>query len=407
MLAASDPVGDAGILQQVFSFLPGNWLFLDAVCKEWQAVYTGLADQQIYKVSLRGNDKLVSCGAKTTLYSAAVASPATARLACEHGVNAENSHVQLSAGFHADLRTLLTLRELGMPFSHIVVSAAARSGRLTILQYLLAEQQCPKPCELTYFAARSGNVAMLNWLWAGSWYEPGDDKLACAGAARAGNLALLQLLHTGGCDWDSEDTARDAASSGSLETVKWLRQQQGIEINAGVMAAAARMGQIAMCEHLRSIGCEWGTSACEDAAIYGEINMLRWLRQNGCPWTVRTVCMHAAYNGCTEILDYVVEQGEVLDAELLTEALNCAGSHNNLPAAQWLRQRGAQWPADLYYYQYESCHCHGDTLAWARAEGCRAPLYIDDGSGSDMMNSLVALTLQTSLGDYLNAFHVA
>jgi hypothetical protein len=343
LVAASDPLKNADILQHVFKFLPGNWLILGTICREWNAIYAGMADQQVYKVSLRGNSKLVTCGAKTTLYSAAVASPVTARWAHTCGLQFSTNHsLQMIAGLYANIPTLTTLRVLGMPLSHIVVSAAARFGRLTILQHLLAEQQCPKPCELTYFAARSSNVAMLNWLWAGSWYEPGDDKMACAGAARAGNLALLQLLRTGGCDWDTEDTARDAASSGSLETVEWLRQQQGIEINAGVMAAAARMGQIAMCEHLRSIGCEWGTSACEDAALCSELNMLRWLRQNGCPWTVRTVCMHAAYNGCTEILDYIVEQGEVLDAELLTEALNCAGAHNNLPAAQWLRQRGAQ-----------------------------------------------------------------
>jgi hypothetical protein len=60
----------------------------------------------------------------------------------------------------------------------------------------------------------------------------------------------------------------------------------------------------------------------------------------------------------------------VLDAELLTEALKYTGTHNQLQAAQWLRQRGAQWPAVL-------CNGYGEwtgvVLAWARAEGCTSP----------------------------------
>jgi hypothetical protein len=127
LAAACDPLKDAGILQHVFKFLPGHWLFLGAVCAEWNAVYASIGDQTISRFSLRGNDKLVSCGAKTTLYSAAVASPATARLACELGLNTntENTRFQLSAGFYADVGTLTTLRELGMPHSHIVISSCS------------------------------------------------------------------------------------------------------------------------------------------------------------------------------------------------------------------------------------------------------------------------------------------
>jgi hypothetical protein len=84
--------------------------------------------------------------------------------------------------------------------------------------------------------------------------------------------------------------------------------------------------------------------------------------------------MFAAHEGCTEILDYVVEQGEVLDAALLTRALNCAGAHSKLEAAQWLRQHGAQWPAVLRYeHQQLGLLWSDDMIFWARAEGCTAP----------------------------------
>jgi hypothetical protein len=70
-------------------------------------------------------------------------------------------------------------------------------------------------------------------------------------------------------------------------------------------------------------------------------------------------------------LAFVIKQGEVLDAELLTDALNTAGAGNKLQAAQWLRQLGAQWPAVL---KHGAQQWSGESLAWARAEGCTSPV---------------------------------
>jgi hypothetical protein len=45
--AERNPLKDTGILQQVFSYVPGHWLFLGAVCREWEAVYASITDQQL------------------------------------------------------------------------------------------------------------------------------------------------------------------------------------------------------------------------------------------------------------------------------------------------------------------------------------------------------------------------
>jgi hypothetical protein len=161
-----------------------------------------------------------------------------------------------------------------------------------------------------------------------------------------------------------------AVRSGSIEVVEWLRQQQGVNIDATVLASAAGEGQTAMCKHLRTSGCEWTVSASLTAVCGGQLGTLRWLVEQGCPWRLHDICVTAAWGNDTDIVDYVLEQGEVLDAELLTEALNWAGSRNNLQAAQWLRQRGAQWPAVLSTVAEPRIqHWSGDILAWARAEG--------------------------------------
>jgi hypothetical protein len=84
-MVVGKPLSDAVILKQVFSFVPGHWLFLGAVCREWQALYAGMEDQQVCSLE-EGNNKFVTCGPKTTLCSAAVASPETARLAIMSGM---------------------------------------------------------------------------------------------------------------------------------------------------------------------------------------------------------------------------------------------------------------------------------------------------------------------------------
>jgi hypothetical protein len=83
------------------------------------------------------------------------------------------------------------------------------------------------------------------------------------------------------------------------------------------------------------------------------------------------------------ILDYHIEQGEVPDAAQLTAAPNHAGVFNQLRAAQWLKQHGAEWPAVLAVNAHQ--HWSYDTLAWARAQGCTSPLlnYADYLSDDD------------------------
>jgi hypothetical protein len=351
--AVSDPLENTAILQQVFTFLPGNWLLLGAVCRDWQAVYAGMQQQQVCSLTSYEYRKLVTCDCKTTLYSAVLASPATVRLGNDCGLwlHAKNKQLQLIANQLADIETLTALQDLGMSLSQIAVQAAASSGRLNTLQHLLTEERCCVPCGLSYFAARSGSISMLSWLRAERVGVFNHN--TCSGAAQGGHLAALQHLRSEGCDWNTEYIARYAASSGSVEVVEWL-QQQGIVLDNEVLAWAAAAGQTAICEHLLNLGCELGADACNETAAYGEVSMLRWLREQGCSWDVSRVCMSAAGRGLTDILDYVIEQGEVLGAELLKSALCKAGACNKLQAAQWLRQRGAEWPELLYYR--ESVH---------------------------------------------------
>jgi hypothetical protein len=125
-MVLGNPLNDAVIVKQMFSFLPGDWLFLGAVCKEWQALYASMEDQQVWTLS-EGNNRCVTCGPKTTLCSTTVASPETARLASMSGMRfCPYWPLQHIAGLYADIQTLGALCGLGMQFGNDVVEAAAR-----------------------------------------------------------------------------------------------------------------------------------------------------------------------------------------------------------------------------------------------------------------------------------------
>jgi hypothetical protein len=78
----------------------------------------------------------------------------------------------------------------------------------------------------------------------------------------------------------------------------------------------------------------------------------------------------AAQGGSIAVMQCLQQQGVVSSAAQLTRMLQITGAHKHVHAAQWLRQQGAEWPAVL---GEGKSSWTGDTLAWARAEGCTSP----------------------------------
>jgi hypothetical protein len=129
-----------------------------------------------------------------------------------------------------------------------------------------------------------------------------------------------------------------------------------------------------------SIFTNWGTHGtrpvCDYAASGGHVDLLRWLHETGCPWGFTYRCRHVARDGIIDILLYLQQQSDgTYWNELLTDMLNKAGCNNQLEAAKWLRQQGAEWPDNAdplgqWGMPLAVDNWCGDTLAWARAEGC-------------------------------------
>jgi hypothetical protein len=139
------------------------------------------------------------------------------------------------------------------------------------------------------------------------------------------------------------------------------------------MSEAAYKGHLAMVQHLHALQCPWDTCSTREAARGGHVDLLRWLIDNGCPWD-NEMCTAAANGGKIVMLAHLQQQGLLTTAALLTDMLNAAARCNKpeLAAAQWLREQGAEWPVTIT--PSRSYGWSDELLAWARAEGCTAPV---------------------------------
>jgi hypothetical protein len=228
-----------------------------------------------------------------------------------------------------------------------------------------------------------------------------DRSTSLIAASRAHNVPVLQCLHENGCEWHSNCCGR-AGATGDVVQLQWLRahgaplntrsayeaamggsvpvfeilQQEGVAFDSETMHRAAEYGQLQLCQWLRAAGCDWDTHACAAAARRQHLETLRWLHESGCPWHAQSICRNTVHTGgskAIELLQYMMDAGELTSAALLTELLLQAGVHEQLAVAKWLRQHGAQWPAELCLNWFSVWRWRGEVLAWARAEGCTSP----------------------------------
>jgi hypothetical protein len=324
---------DGGILEQVLSYVgPGHWLFIAEVCKLWQQTYRMIAIAQLPALTrhiLGVGSKLFACHPKMTLGQAVFASQSRLKWAHDAGLtivsrrDSDMHKMEYLAGLCADLYTLALAVELesGLQSSDSVLLGAAASGCTSKVSWLCDQRQQPLPRQVMWFAASSGNLDMLQLVNQPNHMLKGEGKM------------LIRI--------------------------------------------AAERGYLGMCIYLRSEGCAWDTTVCAHAVAGCHLRTLRWLHEGGCPWDYRSLCLDAARAGSVQILTYLQLHHPSESAQwqwtaaLLTEMLHCAGRWDQLAAAQWLREVGAQWPAQLHATRRK---WSGAVLAWARAEGCTAPI---------------------------------
>jgi hypothetical protein len=173
----------------------------------------------------------------------------------------------------------------------------------------------------------------------------------------------------GGYDWaDASMAPLFTAQSGSIKLMAWLLEQPDTVLCAEHLRVAAFKGHRALCEFMRAQQCPWDASVTRQAAAGGSVDMLRWLVDSGCPWDGDALRAGAAEGGSMEVLTYLQQLGLLTRTADRTDTLEFAGTRDQLAAAKWLREQGAEWPTGGVCNMW-----FGSVREWAIAEGFTPP----------------------------------
>jgi len=100
----------------------------------------------------------------------------------------------------------------------------------------------------------------------------------------------------------------DAAHSGNLALLRWLREEKKFNWDVMTINAAAHFGHLHIAKYCIEHKCPINNLACANAAQYGHLDILKYLHENGAPWDSWT-CFFARKNNHLECLNYAKENG--------------------------------------------------------------------------------------------------
>ncbi|GIL58415.1 hypothetical protein Vafri_13547 [Volvox africanus] len=262
---------------------------------------------------------------------------------------------------------LAWLRQQGHPLDSCVLRRAAAAGNLDAVQYLLA----------------LGVMPLLG---------------AFEDAAEGGHMDVLQVLFTAAVATAAASVAaaatlRAAARAGHLPIMIWVIEVLGAEVRGLHLWPG---------EAYSLFGCIFAAGGSTST-----VPLREWLLQRGCAWSPADFRL-AAYHGNVEALEWLVEQGYMIEeAGLSYDMPFChAATHGDLATLRCLRRLGCSLWAP-HRDTFSACVSRGaplEVLQWMVSEGC--PLVLEDvaseleDSSSQLYRQEVLAWLE-SLGDCL------
>ena len=100
----------------------------------------------------------------------------------------------------------------------------------------------------------------------------------------------------------------EAADTGNLALVRWLREVKKFDWNDWTINAAAEKGHLHIVTYCMEQKCPCSRLACACAAESGHLDVLKYLHENGVPWDYKT-CAFARENNHLECLVYALDNG--------------------------------------------------------------------------------------------------
>ena len=100
----------------------------------------------------------------------------------------------------------------------------------------------------------------------------------------------------------------EAARTGNLALVRWLREVKKFDWNEWTINAAAKNGHLHIVKYCMEQKCPRNELACSSAAKSGHLDILKYLHENGVPWNSWTCSFARKYNR-PECLLYALDNG--------------------------------------------------------------------------------------------------
>ena len=100
----------------------------------------------------------------------------------------------------------------------------------------------------------------------------------------------------------------EAAVTGNLALVRWLREVKKFDWNQRTISSAAHNGHLHIVKYCTEQKCPRTKLACASAAESVHLDILNYLHENGAPWDSWT-CYFARENNHLECLNYAKENG--------------------------------------------------------------------------------------------------
>eukprot|EP00953_Heterococcus_sp_UTEX-ZZ885_P001576 1372-Heterococcus_DN1.PRE.3 len=283
----------------------GSFLFIAGVSKGWKQSYEAVDGCTTSDPRCLWQGRTINL-AQTTLVSAVFASPARIQLAAtgDAALCLENWRVQILAGLHGNLAALKAALQLGLQL---------------------------------------------------------DEPLFLKGVVRAGHLAALIWVCGKKRVYPFENIMEDAAMSGNVELLMWLRSCR-CAFSPATSFTAAKAG------HLPAVMYLFSNYVCDAQTCNGHLPILQWLVLNGCPWNTSTFTNAAVKRNDVPMLAWVKEQGVVFNAK----TMKADAEKGHLAVCQYLRAEQCEWDVTACFWAAYGNHI--DTLRWLHENGCPWPV---------------------------------
>ncbi len=164
-------------------------------------------------------------------------------------------------------------------------------------------------------------------------------------AAHYGYREIVEYLASIGCR-PTENTMALASEGCHKDIILLLRFKLKCPFDANVCAAAAVSGNLEHLKWLRKMNFPWSGDTVKFAVQYGRFELLKWAIENGCPWN-EWVCPMAAEQGRLDILEWVRSKGCPWDSR----TCSCAAYSNRLGVLKWAHANGCPFDAREAYIQ--------------------------------------------------------